>query len=212
VWSPLYGEWLCICQPRSKNRRSLAALSTKMVQSSRAPRAERSAVTSTDLYQSDTEHFSAFLHSSTNAHNRNALPTELCLWAPACCVPAAMNKALNSKMILEAICVLHLSPKALCNSATSFTCCRAGSSRIRSATANTLARIARQAEVHFVSTPATGTVSQRIFGKIGLRPALDVPGVWGQVTVWGGKDLEEKRSPHRTTEAQARKVAAVSFS
>ena len=25
------------------------------------------------------------------------------------------------------------------------------------------------------------------FGKIGLRPALDVPGVWGQVTVWGGK-------------------------
>jgi hypothetical protein len=148
----LDGEWMCICQPRSKIRRSLAALSTKMVQSSRAPRAEKSPVISTDLYQSETEHFSAFPHSSTNAHNRSALPTELCLWAPACCVPATMNRALNSKMTLEAIafsiCKLTQGTAQL----PRFICCRTGSSRILSATANTLARIARQAEVHFAST------------------------------------------------------------
>ena len=120
---------------------------------------------STDLYQSETEHFSvASPHPSTNAHNRNALPTELCLWAPTCCVPATMNRALNSKMTLEAIACLHLQvhSKALRNSAASFICCCAGSSRIRSATANTLARMARQAEVHFdLDTPNIGLGGRR---------------------------------------------------
>ena len=58
---------------------------------------------STDLYHSDTEHFSALPHSSTNEHKRNALPAELGLWAAASCGMTAMANALNSRVTLEAI-------------------------------------------------------------------------------------------------------------
>jgi hypothetical protein len=98
---------MCISQVTSKTRCRFAALSTKLSHISRAPLGESSpaSMMSTDLYHSETEHFSALPHSSTNEHKRNAVPAELCLWAAASCGTAAMTNALNSRVTLQTIAV-----------------------------------------------------------------------------------------------------------